>query len=731
MYRVFQKFVYRLPLFPVNFLTNFMDKNENDMWKVIDNIKIKEVIYIASPILYEEIEKVIAGQIRDEKKKKKILLSCIKYLSRMCTRCTPFGLFATCSVGHWGKNTNFIVNTQYERVVRPDMFFLCELTQNLLRDNTLREKLKYFPNTTIYEIGNKLRYILYHYRNGRRLHTITSVQKSSYLNAILKMATQGCKIEELIKYLISKGHEIEDARLYIYDLIDSQILISELEPNTTGIFYLEQVINKLKETAKPLPITQLLCEWAQRFKDANKNKGNCCIEKYKTITEDSSIWKIPIKEGLLLQVDTTRKDFSCILNKDIIKELQEIIELWERISVYQPNSNLQKFQEAFNERYEEHEIPLSIALDPEIGIGYPIRYGVGDINPLLDQLILPRSFINVKDRNISLSTVLLKKMMEMKAKGEKEIHLSMDDFKEMPFESRHLPSTIYIMAQFVQNEQEEIFIHVKSISSMPANLLARFFHLNNEIEKLVLDITQKECEHRSDGIIAEIAHLPNSRIGNILSRPHFRDYEIIYLANSDLSSSKKISLSDLMLSCKRGELILRSKTLNKRIYPRLTTAHNYYNDTLPIYRFLCDLQHQEEGRYFGLNWGGIEESLKYKPRIYFQKFILCSASWTVEMSEIRHLYMTKEDILIEEVRKWRNERKIPAQVLLADGDNELFIDLDKLLCIQVLLSTVKKRVFFTLTEYLFRSKKWLVHGKNANEGFVNEFIIPFYKEYEK
>ena len=41
MYRVFQKFVYRLPLFPVNFLTNFMDKNENDMWKVIDNIKIK------------------------------------------------------------------------------------------------------------------------------------------------------------------------------------------------------------------------------------------------------------------------------------------------------------------------------------------------------------------------------------------------------------------------------------------------------------------------------------------------------------------------------------------------------------------------------------------------------------------------------------------------------------------------------------------------------------------
>uniref|UniRef100_A0AAU6WQW3 Lantibiotic dehydratase n=1 Tax=Chryseobacterium endophyticum TaxID=1854762 RepID=A0AAU6WQW3_9FLAO len=61
-------------------------------------------------------------------------------------------------------------------------------------------------------------------------------------------------------------------------------------------------------------------------------------------------------------------------------------------------------------------------------------------------------------------------------------------------------------------------------------------------------------------VIAELSHLPESRIGNVISRPSFCEYEIPYLAQSIKTTDKQILIDDLMLSVKGNEIILFQKS---------------------------------------------------------------------------------------------------------------------------------------------------------------------------
>jgi hypothetical protein len=97
-YKPFDTFFLRIPKYPFDYLVHLLEE-ENIFDKEIQSIQIQEAIYIASPILYKELCRLINNEINNVKEKKHIINSISRYLSRMSTRCTPFGLFASCSLG--------------------------------------------------------------------------------------------------------------------------------------------------------------------------------------------------------------------------------------------------------------------------------------------------------------------------------------------------------------------------------------------------------------------------------------------------------------------------------------------------------------------------------------------------------------------------------------------------------------------------------------------------------
>jgi len=732
MYQSFNHFLFRTPLFSFDKLKK-VSREKGEFTEILKNKYFQEAVFIASPELHKELLKYLEGKLTDKKESERLFDSLERYFSRMSTRCTPFGLFAGCSVGTISNNeaTTVILEDSIQRHTRLDMYYLCTLSQELSKIAEIKNNLTYYPNTTIYPVGNKLRYIEYEYSKKRRRHKISAVQQSSLLKKILKIAENGVKIAELSNYLITQDIPQEDALDFINELIDSQLLVSELSPSVTGDDFLDKIITILEALPVKSNILKQLNEIKTLLNQIDANEDST-ISLYEDVKEKIKEINIPFDENFIFQSDMTKGTVKASIGQEIMEDIKSAMTFLNRITVENRNGDLVNFTRAFMERYEDKEVPLMEALDPEMGIGYPVNRVSKVESPLIDNFVIPSQTVDYSTIQINhFQTLLFNKTIEALSKNKSEIEFTDEDVKDMKERWDDLPPTIACMFNILQHNQDKSKIFLSSfIGACGANLLARFSYTDKEIEHLVKDITLKEQEINKNVLFAEIAHLPDSRVGNILSRPHIRDYEILFLANSDLPQDKIIRMSDLTISIRNGTPYLHSKRLNKEIIPRLTNAHNYNNNPMPVYKFLCDMQIKNGRQGLFFNWGSLGNLFPYRPRVKYKNVILSSAYWTIKISDMKYLFKIKDDLLIEETNKWRNEKKIPKYVFLEDSDNKLFVDFEKPLSIHSFFSITKNRTTIQLSEFLFDMENVMIHDKNGNS-YLNECIVAFHNKETK
>lgn len=728
MYSIFDLFLIRTPRCPFNSL-----KEESLEAKLI-NPQVQEAIYIASPVLYSELQKYLSGRITSIKEKHRIESALYRYISRMSSRCTPFGLFAGCSIGLIASDNTKVILGDINRHTRLDMYFLCTLSQELSKLPYIKDNIRYYPNTTLYQIGKKYRYVEYRYTKYQRFHHISSIDRSVYVDTILKIARNGITIHELITYLFNHEIEPDTARKYIEELIDAQILVGELSPSVTGDDFFARIIRILDELNINKVLVSSLKEIQEMFYLLDSNpKDN--IGLYQNIIQKIEELKIPYEEKLLFQVDMTRSVAEAMLGTDIVNELQSTMVFLNKITFSQKNKALDQFQQAFYNRYEDREIPLMEALDPEIGIGYPVNKSTGDISPLLENLFIPGRINQEADfQSNTFMSLLFKKTIKALKHNENEIVFNDDEVEKFNTNWQDLPPTIYSMFEILKSGSDNPLINLSGsgfYGTCGANLFARFAHTNEDMSQLVHEIAAKEQEQMPDILLAEIVHLPESRVGNVLSRPHIRDYEIMYLASSDLPQDRLIFMSDLLISIHDGRIVLRSKRLNKEIVPRLTNAHNYRKNSMPVYHFLCDIQMQQGRTGLFFNWGHVENGLSFLPRIRYKNTILCLATWKINLAEMRHLFELEDNNeLNAETKKFREKYSLPPKMLLPDGDNELFVDWENIRSLKALFSIIKTREMISLKEFLYDSENSVVIDMDGNP-YPNECIVAFHKNEKK
>jgi thiopeptide-type bacteriocin biosynthesis protein len=362
-----------------------------------------------------------------------------------------------------------------------------------------------------------------------------------------------------------------------------------------------------------------------------------------------------------------------------------------------------------------------------MGIGFEAAAEPGG-EPLLDGLEPPPG-VPAAGEWLLRDRFLLRRLAEVLRRGDPELVLGPADIAALETkEPAPLPDALEVFARLAAPSAEAVDrgafrLWFHGAGGAPgARLLGRFCHADPGLHQGVEAHLRAEEALRPDAAFAEIVHLPEGRVGNILSRPVLRAHEIPFLGRSGAPPNRQIPITDLRVSVGSGRVVLRSARLGREVLPRLTTAHNFTLRSLGIYRFLCTLQQQGTLGGLGWSWGPLETA-PFLPRVVAGRLVLARACWNVAAAELKPLVEARGAAQFAAVQAWRAERGLPRYVALADFDNELLVDLDNVLSIGAFLHLVKGRDQARLVELFPPPDALCVRGPEGR--FVHELVIPF------
>lgn len=723
----FSSYVSRTPVLPISFYTSLLQNYSiNNLRKIVKDQYIQEALYLASPVVYNQLLKWLENpNSLSKEKERKLEQTLLKYLARMSSRCTPFGMFSGCSVGSFSEKTSVILQDKekYKRVTQLDMFVWVALLQKVASNTNYKKELTYFANNSLYKLGNFYRYIQYSIENNKRSHIISAIKQSEYLEKIFNSISNGLSYCNIVNLICDNETDRKDAEDFIDQLILEQILVSELDATITGNQWesLMSCLSKKQLINKELSFFQNLKDILNQLDNSFVNKNS---DLYNEIKTQLTTKKIDYEDKYVFQTDVFITTKQNTVATNVLQKVEQTLLFLTRLRRPTQKTKIEEFIVAYQKRYENKKMPLTTVLDTETGVGYPINHGLEDTHSFLEKFFFPNKKQYSKNEIwTEIDFVLEKKLQECLDNNSFILSLSEKDFPSVNSDLEDIPSTFSTMIELVEDDEKE-FVYLESAGNKSAaKLLGRFGYLDTQIESILNEITNKEAEKYNDIILAEIIHLPESRTGNILRRPILRTYEIPFLVKSVLDIENQILLSDLELTIKNNKVLLFSKRLQKQVIPCLSNAHNYSGtNSLPIYHFLCDLQAESSNFSLGFSWGILLNHYNKFPRVIYKQTIISKAKWILR----KRMISTFVEKGINEFKKWGKENYLPRYFNWASGDNTLLIDFKSDISLSILLDSIKNHYEeVILEEFLFPSKKIKNHNEDV---FANQFIISFYNE---
>lgn len=729
--------------------------------------EVAEALFVASPSLVEGLHSLDAST--PSKRATRLRSSLARYLARMMTRSTPFGLFAGGSLGTVADSTHLELPPRgaNRRHTRLDMDYLFRLAHHLEADPEIRDALRYAPNSSLYFTAGRWRYAEGRLDGDQRSYHLVAVGDDPYLSTALRAARGGATLRHIAQAIVDfdadhdavhdadlrpgddsatdedgdEAIDLDEALAFVHELVDTQLLVSDLGPRVTGPEPIHDFIERLAPIAKTAPVAACLAE----IRDALQHLDQAPPSTHGTSTEgglgevDALYRRLgrqlePLGPEIalprLFQVDASKPTRDLRLGPQVVDEAMAALACLHRLrgdTVFDPFAS---FREAFGRRYEPgRAVPLVEVLDEEVGIGFSTSASLGSHDaPLLQGIRFPARQAPQEVPWSPAQALIADKLFATARRGEAVMVLTDDDLDRLGDRPlKPLPDALQIICTLLAPSSEavdrgEFQLLFKGASGPSgAALLGRFCHADGPLAEHVRNHLQREEAHRPEAVFAEVVHLPEGRIGNILLRPLLRRHEIPFLGHSGSPAEHQIGLDDLMVSVVGEEVVLWSRRLGRRIMPRLTSAHNFSMRGLGIYRFLCTLQSQ--GMCSGLSWSwGPLDQLSQLPRVVYGRTILRPAEWRVQGDEIRPWVTLQGSRRQRALDGWRQEREMPRRVLLADGDNELFVDFDHPLSVEAFLTIVHRRAGFRLLEYLQEGSNLVLAGPEGR--YAHEIILP-------
>ncbi len=669
----------------------------------------KSAIFFASESLYMELK---TADFEYSRLDEKVKVSLQKYFNRMCYRPTPFGMFSAFSSLYWSAfngNEKCILDNTGQVHVNPDFQFITELARKMEQSGEF-EKVKYFPNGTIYAMKGEKRYLTERFDNKKKKTEffINSFEPNRLLNRLLNHCRDGRTRADLVSYLSEFVDDPTDAISYLNDLINEGLLITELYPNMTGDKYFDRLVAMANEHS------------------GNSEVGNEVKQVDNLITKmqsDADLASNRIAEGGFYASAKKnlksmfyvgyQKDISSALDKKHQESIRDGLNCLAKIAGEISQRSLDKFAGRFRARFEDQEVPLLLALDREAGIGYEGLEANLVTSELLDGIQLD---LQSNTLNFSWTAVHELFLSKLVAINDNETIVISDVDLEKLKENADLkmpPSFSVIFRVF----GDKIWIEQAGGCTATA-LLGRFSLFDETVHNEVKQIATVEEQANESVIFAEISCFNDEHAANINANAGVRTFEIPIGVHSTYASQNIIGLSDLFVSVVDGHIRLRSKKHNKIVIPRLSSAFNYARSELTVFRFLCDLQCQEIKYNYSFDLRSLLPGLSYYPRVEYKNCIVYPATWILHQAEITEISdgvdaRNKFDKLCKKIG-------LKKQFALTEGDNQLVFDQHDPGSIDLFIKMVRSKALVVLNEIFVDDSEYIIDQED--KPFVGQFI---------
>jgi thiopeptide-type bacteriocin biosynthesis protein len=672
--------------------------------------EVREAIFVASPTADQLVEKWLAAGAPPDRPLERTLT---RYLARMAGRCTPFGLFAGMSTGTVGSVTRLelVGRDRYGRVSRLDAAYLGEVLAGTIARPEVRETLTYRANPSLYRSAGRWRYVLSRPGAEEGRHQLTAVRDSEALRLALETAAGGCSLAAL-RSALARIASAERVARFVDDLVAQQVIVPDVEIQLTGgdaTYGLAAALGDVPELGAAAELLRAL----------DASPPGQATTPYRELA--ASLEGLPgkVDASRLVQVDMA-KPGELGLATGITEEALRGALLLHRVGRARDESALSRFVERFTDRFERRAVPIMEALDPDMGV--PFDDDEPAAAPLLATLDAGRPTAGTwTERDAYLFTRLL----EHQRSGAAELVLTQGDIEKLEHgRAQPIPASASVVAVVAASSAEaadrgQYQVQVAGIDGPSgARLLGRFCHVDTELERAVERHLRAEEELDSDAIYAEIVHLPRARDVNVSARPVLRRWEIPCLGRSGAVPECQLPLADLLVSVDGGRVVLHSRSRGRRVVPRLTSAHNYANRGVAVYRFLCAVQDQD-AMGGGDFWGPLA-SAPALPRVRHGRAILALARWRLRAE----LLGPKRDTAADHasVQAWRRTWGVPRFVAQTDFGGQLPVDLENALSVDALVDDLRSREL-TLVEMFPPPDQLMVRGPEG--AFTHEMVIPF------
>ncbi len=711
MYRANNNFMFRIPT------SCYLDvkTTKEELLGICKDKQFREKLLIASPSLLQMIDTYFEEPDKLSKKKiKDMFCSIEKYFRRSIERTTPFGLFAGVGMGKFDDTTVFESKQQvFQKSVYLDAGWLWEYITKL--EQTYYAQLNFKWNGVCINDGNRS---LLLYTTTQDIEEI-SVRRTNVLNMVEEICREYTPYEAIVNQLQEKYTDVDRQVItaYVFDLIEKQILISDIRPALSDREPLNWLIMKVTAINKDIAATLTkLRELCEAYEKTPIGDGNAQYHAIIRLMKELHISKY------YLQVDTNIYGSKVTLDKGVKGEIEQLAESLVMLSTSSQKQKeaLNWYRDKFVEKYGNHRlVPLTEMMDTAIGIGAPIGYST----PSNDFYESPGSSIEI---NREVRSYFLREY-EYAIRHNTTIRIDMEELgKYLAFpENMNEPTSfeLYFKAK-MEKGRIKLYMSESGGSACAGRTFGRFALKNQEFSFCLMDINRQEKAARGEVATCEISYLPaRLRSGNVCRCPSGRDRILSAYVGED-NTKKKLSLENILIGVDNSRFYAVDAETGERI---VFGMNNMYNLMLQpnIYRFLLEIGSEGEINCFDFPWKYAYQNLKHIPRIELGDVVLSEEQWMVSAADLK---LSDKKAGYEEFQKafeqYKRENNLPKQVYLVEEDNRISLDLNNIVSLQILFDELKKKKGNSI---MLERKEGGEEISFGDSRFPTEIVVPVFR----